>query len=893
MFSETKEICAQKKDHTVKPISITDPAPNATPVPRQTICYFIDPSPRAGSLSVKKAQEAGITDKRLFGSLQRGVDVTLPDGRTVFAKDVTDAAQSISSVLVVDCPHESYFPSFFESFSLQNPDSFLSKRLRHDTGRQNLSMECVIVHFTPTRVFVMEEYQNWMWGLTRSQQDSTNTCTFQHLVLNTLCPSINPLSTNNLLHNTLSLVDPAVYPPLFSEEETDTQSSDCQHPLIAGFEHTNLQTFRDDRTGMYFLEKRTESRDRGQKECQGVDLTIHSNAAILAQPGQKIELKTLSEKELVGMKNQRTQTKLKEFFSDSPSSPDCPLLPPAILSRFEIFQISVGGRQFAVDMTNAMQHALSDPLRSKRISPSMLTWLEHSHRPIPSTHPDMHSALPALESENVAAADELARVLVFGSGGGFPRKDRNVESLLVDFSSRRLLSQLEEGREVEDVVIERPFSFMLDCGENTAGQLGRYYSGILANQDRQKEIQKGDGGIRRETVSHIHARQMRQQKFADAMLKSVTTSFISHFHPDHTNGLWPLLAHRHSLRPTTPFTIIGPWKILLWLKFQCLFWPAPFDFIWTMPLTPRMPIADPHPPKLEEENMDVFVRSLNHRYVFTRQRMEGEDGRNDPTTFINTHALKNRKQKFSVHHPVSLPHPTFLIPPTDSFQGPELFLPTLFDTIFPNHSIVRMCFPHTRHPTRGNAGFVADFCVPLSSSSSSPQTSQNPPSAMFRIAYSGDNVTNDHFNSETIFSTVLIHEATFINGDYDGRDDPHHSTLAQSIVRTGESCQPDLLLLTHFSRRTPKSVSFADVVEGNEEFRREYGDGGPVKIDDGLDVSLSTDFETVVIKRPEQSEGIGLVSLHHSTVTRSFCELLDVQSRLRPPEKSRTRKENT
>ncbi|KAK2945896.1 putative Zinc phosphodiesterase ELAC protein 2 [Blattamonas nauphoetae] len=831
-LTQATQLHSLKESGSLTTLSIKPVSSDKTPVPRQAICYFIDPAPKPGPFSVKRVQAMGVTDKRMYGTLQKGNPVTLPDGRVIQPEDVMDPAQPISAVLVVDCPHESFIPSLHSTFDLSNPTSFLSERFQADPLRQSLEMEYVIVHFTPTSVFLSPQYQQWMWSLSTSSQ--TAKCSVQHVVLNSLSPDIASTHTQCGLHNTLSLVDPVVYPPLFTDEEEDLQPGSDLMCVPTGLEEAGLEIRRHSQTGVYLLSPSPLSPESFGTDTS-FDLSVASNVAILGQPNMSISLKPQTVAEHQQSRKKGRAEFLREIQKGS-SGTSVPLPQPDVLSKMDLFLLNLGGHQIAVNTMEADQHSLSDPLRSHRMNKPMLKYLHDQQILLPDTESSLNEQFHLRhQHRQEERTDELARLVVFGSCAAVPGKYRNVESLLIDLSSSNLLKQIQSPS-FPPPNLTPPFSLLLDCGENTVGQLGRYYSGLFSNHQRALALCPDQPPFPHTSSQHIHLRQSARQTFVDQMISSVSTVFLSHSHADHINGVWPFVAHRHSTTPSIPLTVIGPWKVFMWLQFLNQLWPAPLQFVWMMPLAPHLPLS-PQPPQLTPETLTDFVQSLNHPYVYTRPANQ-----NDPVTgahipsFVNTTALQAGLPPISVPHPATLAPPSFLSPPKIPFPKPDAFLPTILHTVMPNHSIFRLTFPFTDHLCRGSVGIVADFVIPCQSSS-----------FVFRISYSGDTAVTPYFNSEALFSTVLVHEATQCDANVIAAAERLHSTLSQALVEVGEVCRPKLLLLNHFSQRIPKSIPFATLLDGAAKLKekKRYESGT-------IDIDLAEDIIVKHLQRKEQ-----------------------------------------
>lgn len=118
-----------------------------------SIAYVCRPPPKAGALLLEKCVKAGITPGPLLGELKRGKDVTLEDGRVVFAADVTAPDDPGPIFIVIEIPTEAYLDSLLEcpTFMQYQPSEASDSDLAE-----------VVVHFTPSHVMANPRYQEWM-----------------------------------------------------------------------------------------------------------------------------------------------------------------------------------------------------------------------------------------------------------------------------------------------------------------------------------------------------------------------------------------------------------------------------------------------------------------------------------------------------------------------------------------------------------------------------------------------------------------------------------------------------------------------------------------------------------------------------------------------------------
>lgn len=78
-------------------------------------CYSIGFEPVRGKFQVEKAKQLNISDKRLFGKLARGEEITLEDGRVIKPGDVLSDPRSFQPVLIIDIPFNEFLQSAYET----------------------------------------------------------------------------------------------------------------------------------------------------------------------------------------------------------------------------------------------------------------------------------------------------------------------------------------------------------------------------------------------------------------------------------------------------------------------------------------------------------------------------------------------------------------------------------------------------------------------------------------------------------------------------------------------------------------------------------------------------------------------------------------------------------
>lgn len=139
-------------------------------------------------------------------------------------------------------------------------------------------------------------------------------------------------------------------------------------------------------------------------------------------------------------------------------------------------------------------------------------WIASGARPAPALDTAEAAGLdrPAAGSASAPPATALLTT-VLGTGAALPGKYRNVSATLLAYADGSAI--------------------LLDCGESTLGQILRAH------------------GTRYEAV-----------------VRSITTVFVSHLHADHHAGVMGLLRKRQALAIPELITIVGPQRYALWLE---------------------------------------------------------------------------------------------------------------------------------------------------------------------------------------------------------------------------------------------------------------------------------------------------------------------------------------
>lgn len=114
-----------------------------------------------------------------------------------------------------------------------------------------------------------------------------------------------------------------------------------------------------------------------------------------------------------------------------------------------------------------------------------------------------------------------------------------------------------------------------------------------------------------------------------------------------------------------------------------------------------------------------------------------------------------------------------------------------------------------------------------------PEMVLGPPRKGKKLTYSGDSKPCEAMIELAKDSTVLIHEATFLDEDQDKAYENYHSTARQA-AEIAKKANVEKLILTHFSNRYTNYKQFK--MESREVFK---------------DSKIAHDFMTVIIKKDE------------------------------------------
>ncbi|RWS14896.1 hypothetical protein B4U79_08996 [Dinothrombium tinctorium] len=183
---------------------IGDSATKKQKVVGDVFCYLCTFHDKKGELLIQKCIELKVPRGPLLGQLKAGVDVTLPDGRKVSAKDVVGPCEKGPLLLVIDCPSFSYVKSLCD----------ITKPWQQKFKDSNAPK--VVVHFTSTLVTKTEDYQQ----LISSFPEETT-----HLFIN---ESNYPIAHYGIymLQYKLNLVDDTIFPNLKYLSDENEQNSE-------------------------------------------------------------------------------------------------------------------------------------------------------------------------------------------------------------------------------------------------------------------------------------------------------------------------------------------------------------------------------------------------------------------------------------------------------------------------------------------------------------------------------------------------------------------------------------------------------------------------------------------------------------------------------------------
>lgn len=115
------------------------------------VCYTCQLVNLPGRFDVKTAIKMGVPKGPMFGSLQKGETVVLPNGKKVMPCEVLGPETPGPAFLVIDCPHESYIEDLMKKNDLQKYQS-----QSEDEGAH------LVVHLSSTEVCRNNTYREWI-----------------------------------------------------------------------------------------------------------------------------------------------------------------------------------------------------------------------------------------------------------------------------------------------------------------------------------------------------------------------------------------------------------------------------------------------------------------------------------------------------------------------------------------------------------------------------------------------------------------------------------------------------------------------------------------------------------------------------------------------------------
>lgn len=121
--------------------------------------------PRPGALCLEKCVENGVPPGPLLGQLKNGIDITLPNGKKIFANDVKAPDDPGPIFIIIDIPSTEFIPSLND----------LKNVFAKYQGTAEEESACLVVHFTPQSVMETSVYQQFMGRFSKYTK---------HLILN-------------------------------------------------------------------------------------------------------------------------------------------------------------------------------------------------------------------------------------------------------------------------------------------------------------------------------------------------------------------------------------------------------------------------------------------------------------------------------------------------------------------------------------------------------------------------------------------------------------------------------------------------------------------------------------------------------------------------------------
>ncbi|CRK93935.1 CLUMA_CG007462, isoform A [Clunio marinus] len=117
------------------------------------MAYICKLQERPGALDIEKCVDRGVPPGPLLGQLKNGIDVELPNGLFVKARDVRAPAFPGSVFIFVDIPDESYLQSLIKCQRFK----------RHQkTAEKDDDRAVVVIHFSPPQMMENKLYKQWI-----------------------------------------------------------------------------------------------------------------------------------------------------------------------------------------------------------------------------------------------------------------------------------------------------------------------------------------------------------------------------------------------------------------------------------------------------------------------------------------------------------------------------------------------------------------------------------------------------------------------------------------------------------------------------------------------------------------------------------------------------------
>ena len=176
------------------------------------LAYVITPKPKNRKVDMNKCVALGLPRGPAIGKLVQGETITLQDGRVIQPDDVLDDQLPSRPVIFVECPNSDYLDAL-------TSNSLIKQMMQDGDDLEKIAQ--LVVHMSPSDVFMDEEYQQWM----KSFCDKT-----QHLVLNENCPFVAHDRIYRI-QSQLNLLDDDIFKLLDDQKEEQIQLSASKNPL--------------------------------------------------------------------------------------------------------------------------------------------------------------------------------------------------------------------------------------------------------------------------------------------------------------------------------------------------------------------------------------------------------------------------------------------------------------------------------------------------------------------------------------------------------------------------------------------------------------------------------------------------------------------------------------